>query len=519
MKKLIEKIKSLDKKDFTKIYIATLAMIIVLDCDEYLYSFFQSIHLPLPHTILTFIWLPILILLVFYRLEDNKKKVLIAAVIIAAVYGIYFVLHHLSAHNLVPQLKLPENYYYNLYQEIIYYATMILPLIFIYVAYKIDFEMEDFEKMIIIISALIAIPILVTNIFTCSPSTYEGWTKANFLTWFTGIYDTYTPREIATSFFFSEGNTTGMVMFMTYPILLNITRKKNCNYKYVLLLIVQGIAMYCLSTRVATYGVVLMISAYLVIYIISLIFKKVKFSAKLVIIYVLLLGMFLLILPKSPAYVNQQINHQNDMYIFENEEMRREIGNSLEEIDLDPDSEEYKNYWSFIFKQYSFFLPIPKEYFMDFYYYRFDPKFWVDIIFDYDFYDRDSGRDIENIFTQYKWQRLTDKQKLFGMSFSIPMEGGIVIEQDFVSQYYTHGIIGDFLLCSPWIIGLVVVVVLAIKNFKKIIGPDILTIGLSFVGGLGTAYYSGHLLAEIFGSILLATLLAMLLRMLIKNNS
>lgn len=510
---------SIDKKTLTKIYICTIALIIILDCDEYLYPFFNSINIPLPSTILSFIWLPILILLVFFRLEKNKKKVFIIALIIGIIYGTYFLLHHLNCYNLLPILKLPNNYYYNLYQEIIYFVSMILPLLFIYVAYKLDMGMEDFEKMIVLISALISLPILITNIFTCSPSTYEGWTKANFLTWFTGIYDTYTPREIATSFFFSEGNTTGIVMFMTYPILINITRKRNTNWKMVLLLVVQGLAMYCLATRVATYGVMLMLAAYLFIYIFSLIFKKIKFSKRFVFTILAILALFVAIFPFSPARVNQTINRQNDYFILEDEELRHEIKGSLEEIDLDPESQEYKNYWGYIFRQYAFFLSLPKEYYLKYYDYHHDPKFWVDLIFEYDFYDRASGRDLENIFTKYKWQNLNPKQKLLGMSFSIPMEGGIVIEQDFVSQYYTHGPIGDFLLCGPWIIGLVVVVVLAIKNFKKVIGPDILTIGLSFMAGLAAAYYSGHLLAEIFGSILLATLLAMLLRMLIKNNS
>lgn len=518
MKNIIEKIKNISKEDLTKVFICTMALIIILDCDIYLYPFFQSIHLPLPHTILTFIWLPLLILWVFYRLENNKKKVFIAALIIGLVYGGYFIVHHLSSHNLWPILKLTNNFFYDFYQELVYYLSMMMPLFFIYVSYKLDMKMNDFEKMIIIISCLISIPILVTNIFACAPSTYEGWTKANFLTWFMGIYDEYTPRELATSFFFSKGNTTGIVLFMTYPILLNITRKRNTDWKLVCLLIIQGLAMFCLATRVATYGVILMIAAYLVIYIFCLILKKVKFSKKMLFTFLAILALFVAIFPHSPAYVNQKINQQNDWYILEDEELRQEIKGGLEEIDLDPESQAYKDYWSYIFKQYAFFLSIPKDYFLKFYDYRFDPKFWVDIIFEYDFYDRASGRDIENIFTKYKWANLTPTQKLFGMSYSIPMEGGIVIEQDFVSQYYTHGPIGSFLLCSPWLIGLVVVIVLAIKNFKKVIGLDILTIGLAYVAGLLAGYNSGHLLCEVFGSILLATLLGTLLLKVTKPN-
>ena len=516
----MKKIFNIPRETLVKIFTATIAMVIILDCDLYLYPFFQAINIPLPSTILTFIWLPILILMVFFSLEKDKKKIFISAIILGIVYGTYFLLHHLITKDLAPVFKATDNFYYDTYQEIIYFIKMLLPLLYIYVIYKLDMTIKEFERMIIIICCLISIPILVSNIFTCSPSTYEGWTKANLFTWFNGIYDIYTPREISTSFFFSMGNTTGMVLFMTYPILLNINAKKNMSLPLTILVVIQGLAMYCLATRVASYGVVIMLIAYLFIYLFCVLLKKIEFSKKVLFIYLIIGIIFMAILPFSPAYINQQINNQNNGFILEDEELRREIRGSIyaDELDLDPESQEYKNYWSYIFKQYYFFLSIPKEYFMDYYYYKFDPKFWVDVIFEYDFYDRDSGRDFENIFTQYKWQNLSPKQKLFGTSFSIPMEGSIVIEQDFVSQYYTHGPIGAFLLCSPWVIGLIIVTILAIKKFKDVIGTDILTIGLAYVGGLFAAYSSGHLLAEIFGSLLLASLLAMLLKMVIKKQ-
>ena len=512
MKRFSALLKNMKREDLIRLFLITYAMVIILDCDEYLYPFFQSIHLPLPSTILTFIWLPLFLLLVFYRLEENKKKVFISAVVLGIVYLVYFALHHLNCKDLVKTLFLPGNYYYSLYQEFSYYVRMILPLLYIYVAYKLNPSTEDVERLVIMLSCLIAIPILVTNIFTCSPSTYEGWTKANLFTWFFGIYDTYTPREIATSFFFSEGNTTGMVLFMIYPILLNITRKRHMDLKLVALLVVQGLAMYCLATRVATYGVILMTAAYIAIYFFCMLLKKVQFDKKMLMIYIAIIALFAGIFPYSPAHVNQGINQMNDWYIIENEQMRKERRDELEDPELEPYSEEYINYWSYIFEDNAFFLSIPPIYFTDYYYYRFDPKFWVDIIFEYDFYDRASGRDIENIFFRYKWKNLSTRQKLLGMSYSIPMEGGIVVEQDFVSQYFTHGPIGAFLLCAPWLAGLLFVIVMALKRFKELIGVDILVFGLSLTAGLFSGYHSGHLLCEVFGSLLLATLLGRLLR-------
>ena len=88
-----------------------------------------------------------------------------------------------------------------------------------------------------------------------------------------------------------------------------------------------------------------------------------------------------------------------------------------------------------------------------------------------------------------------------------------MLEQDFVSQYFTHGPIGAFLLCAPWLLGLLAVIALALKKFRKVIGVDILVFGLAYAAGLFAAYNSGHMLCETFGSILMAALLAKLLRM------
>ena len=115
------------REELVRLFALTFAMVIILDCDEYLYSFFDSIHLPLPSTILTFIWLPFLILLVFYRQEKNKNKVMVSAVILGAVYLLYFIVHHLTDRNLVPVLDLPENYYYSTYHELSYFIRTIIP--------------------------------------------------------------------------------------------------------------------------------------------------------------------------------------------------------------------------------------------------------------------------------------------------------------------------------------------------------------------------------------------------------
>jgi len=278
-----------------------------------------------------------------------------------------------------------------------------------------DLEVKQVDRIIVLLSMMISIPIVICNLLCCSPSTYVGWTQANFFSWFTNGYELYHPRELATIFFFSEGNTTGIVLFMTLPLMWNILRK-NFDWKLIVCIFIQGIAMCCISTRVATYGVLIMSGAYLVIYIFCLLFKKYKFDYRFVIVLIAFLALFGSVFTKTPAYVNQQLNEHNDALIVDNEELRKELKNSYTDPKLEPFSEEYINYWSHVFADNTFFLSFPETYYTKLYFYRFDPKWWVDIIFEVDFYDRASGRDIERIFTRYKWDNLTNVQKLFGVT-------------------------------------------------------------------------------------------------------
>ena len=511
MQEIIKYFVSLSKEQLNKIFTVTVFMIIFLDIDQWLYPFFDRIGVPLPSTVFTYIWLPIYIFLVFVVLETNKKKVLTIAFVFGIIYGTYFIIHHLIVKDLDTFLRLQNNFHYSLVYELIYMFILLLPLVFVYVIYRLQPSFTQTEKIMVMVAMMISIPIVITNLLTISPSTYVGWTKSNFLTWFTGIYDVYHPRELATKFFFTEGNTTGIVLFATYPFTINLMRKFKASWKTTLMVIIQGLAMFCIATRVASYGVILIMVAYLIILLVTYIINKEKHNKKFIVVFLLLFLVFGLIFKYTPSYVNQQINTDNNYLIIENEGLRQQIKGSITDPHLDPLSEEFINYYSHIFVDNSFLLSIPPTYYMDMYYYRLDPKFWVDLIFEYDFYQRADGRDFEKIFSDYQWNKLSNTQKMFGFGYSTFMNGGILLEKDFEMQVYTHGYIGFTILVLPWITALLIILYKGLRQFKNIISADILVCGVSFCGILISAYSSGHTLDEPFSSILLALLVAELL--------
>jgi len=511
MQKIVKRIESISKETLMKLFTLTVALIIFLDMDQWIYPYLDRFGLPLPSTILTFIWLPIYILLVFFVLETNKKKVLLIAVVLGVIYVAYFIVHHLLVNDLETFLRLQNYFHYSLIYELIYMFILLLPLVFVYVIYRLQPSFTQTEKIMVMVAMMISIPIVITNLLTISPSTYVGWTKSNFLTWFTGIYDVYHPRELATKFFFTEGNTTGIVLFATFPFTINLMRKFKASWKTSLMVIVQGLAMFCIATRVASYGVIIIMIAYLMILLVMYFIKKEKPNRKFIAVFLLVLFVFGLMFKQTPAYVNQQINADNNFEIIENEGLRQQIKGSIVNPNLDPLSEEFINYYSHIFVDNAFLLSIPPTYYMNIYYYRLDPKFWVDLIFEYDFYQRADGRDFEKIFSDYQWNKLSNTQKMFGFGYSTFMNGGILLEKDFEMQVYTHGYIGFTILVLPWIGALLIILYKGLRQFKNIISADILVCGVSFCGILISAYSSGHTLDEPFSSILLALLVAELL--------
>lgn len=93
------------------------------------------------------------------------------------------------------------------------------------------------------------------------------------------------------------------------------------------------------------------------------------------------------------------------------------------------------------------------------------------------------------------------------------MRGGILIERDFVQQYYSYGLIGEILIFGIWV---VLALYAGIKlllgfrsgkwNYLNII--LIMTVGIGFV----CSYISGHTLDQLDTSMFISLCLALLIK-------
>lgn len=509
--------KFLNEKILKILVILLIALQPLIDMDYLLFAFLDKYGLPRLSTIIRFIIIPLLIIWTFYLVDKNKKKTVVFGLLYGLCIGGYYVVHSLQAIRLYPILDLTTNFQFNYFQELTYILTLVLPYGIIYCVYNLKFTEDIIKKITYAMASIISIPILIGDLFVFGKSTYFGYTVANFFSWFQGIYELHHPRELTSKFFFNEGNTIGILMFMLLPLLIYFFIKENSKNKKILsgcLIGVHCLAMQILGTRVGTYGAVIIPAVFTVFYLFdTLIMKNNKLQKSILGFLLVITAIFGFMLDYTPAVENQRVDAVNDLALLENG-VAEEGRNALKDAPLIPGTKEFNDFYIFMFEQYGikgkYASSIPTMYYIDWYNYKFDPKFWVDVIF-LPVFDRVSGRQIQTLFMNYKWALVSPGEKMLGMGYSTFMNGSIVLEQDFLQQIYTLGYVGMTLTCLPWI-GLVLYGVYKIlRKFKEFLNLEIITYGFSLVTGLGCAYISGHTLDQFVTTMFMALLSGVLL--------
>lgn len=517
MKKILKK-----ENIFTFVFIiVALHPIIELD-----YLIGDKLPIPRLTTIIDFLVLPFLVMLAFWFNEKNKKKVGVLFVVYAILFGIYFLIHCKNANVIQSSIHLTDNFYFNIKDEIIYTLTLLIPLVYIYVFNLSDIKENILKKVSITLSCITALPIFISNLFVFGKSTYVGYTIDNFISWFSLPFTRFWhhPRRYATKFFFEEGNTIGILMLIVLPFLYYFFYKEKDKIKKTLiglLILIHSLAMIILSTRLATYCSALVPVAMLCIYILLMLLKKEKLQIVYVVFLLLVTLMSALIIPYGPAYQNQLIDADDYVFIKGDEKQRTEGKDLLKDADkLEKWSDSWRDFYVYMFEDYQFLMNVtPPVYYTTWYSYEHDPQFWVDLIFDYDLEERVNGRQIETIFTKYKWGELSMPQKLTGFGYGTFMRGGILIERDFVQQYYSYGPVGVVLTMGLWIVLLAYCGIKLLFGYKqgKWTYLNIITL-MSLCLGYISSYVSGHTFDELTTSLFISLCLGFLIKNLRINE-
>lgn len=522
MKRIIEKLKNLDDIFVQKIVISIFLLQILFELDGNIYEILNQIGLPRPSTVFHLIIIPLLIVFIFIRNEKKKKSVIILFSSYLLVLLVYFVLHCINASSVRDELYLTGNFIYSHFQEFVYVYTLVIPYFIVYLFYRAKLSEKIVLSAIFYGSFIISILIILGDLFLFGESTYNAFgTKATFFSWFTGIYDDIHPRDLASKFFFPEGNTLGIYQFILLPLLyyiFSLTKKWKDKLLVGLAIIMQSLAMVILATRVATYGTIIMPIACLILWLLFVFIKQIKFDFSYFILCICMSAVMVMILPYTPAYVNQQLDSENNFFVKENKllSIAQEEGYHENYSKYDP---------ALIYKFYVYGIEgklmsaTPEEYYLYYYDYRHDPGFWWNVLTEVPFEQRVNGRQIQTLFNDYKWNETNQYTKLMGMGYSTFMNGSFLLERDFVQQLYTLGYFGDVFTLGPWI-GLALVGIYGIlRSFKKNFTFKNMSFAMAFCAGIGASYMSGHTLDQYLTTILLALIVAFLLNSIFNEDN
>lgn len=490
------------------------------DLDYIIYPFLDKFNLILPSTIFRFIILPLTVILSMYLLSNNKLKTFVFAIIYGLSVVIYFIFHHYNVLEFLNKVYFTSNFIYVPFKEFSYVLTLVIPIYFIYVYYLAKIDLKISLKIITYLSFLISILIVLSNLFLFGDSSYFGKTVANIFSWFTTKYDpyVYNPRFYSSIFFFPEGNTTGILLLSSFPLVVYNYLNNNLKNRYLVIIIVQALAMTMIATRVSTYGTIIVPITIVLAYLFLSVIKREKVNFKFVFNLILVIILFSYITYHSPAQASIKVDQNNNSYVAENEKILSSRKDGLKgAISLKENTVEYRDFYIHYFEDNLFLIGyLPVDYYLYNYHYRNDPKFWVDFIFEYKLEERINARQFQEIFMNYKWQETDFKDKLLGMGWTPFMNSSTDLEKDFKIHYYSFGIIGFILLVSKWIILYIyslVKTIINMNNWNLFNCVVLLALGLGLLGG----YVSGHSIDNFTTSIFFAYLMAMILNR-VNNN-
>lgn len=477
----------------------------ILELDYLLNDFLKGYGLIVPSTIIRFLGIPVLAMFGFFFIDKNKKRSFPFLFICALIIGIYSVLHIIGIQQL--DIHLPDNFRADFKIEIKYILILVLPFLLMYCVYLAQFTKETLNKLIISVSLMTCTVIFLTNVFNVSLGSYGGMTEANFITWFTGGYqEGLDPKLLMSKGWYPAANVLGALLFMLLPLLYKVLYEAKRKWPIVLLIVLHSLCMMMVGTRVATLGVVLVAIAALFSYIGCSILRLNPFKVKFLMVMIGMIALTIIVYPYTPAIKYQESNMQLIKNLKEEEEKSdgiNQMSNQVEELQKHVDDKEGKDAVLIaVLRENSYLFTFPSIYYDHSYPIEFDPEFW-NFVLNEPFEKRSDGRKLQKLFAEYKWEMMDTKEKMLGMGFSRLSEGELILEQDGWRQLYTMGFVGAILFVGPYLLLVFLSTVRALLNFKKVVHFSNLMLLLSVGVGLGAAYYSGHVVDELFTNLYL----------------
>ena len=404
----------------------------------------------------------------FFSLGTKKERKLLIGYYF--LYLVFIVLH---------LLNIKDN---SLLSEILYLYKMTTSLSIIYVTYKLKIDLKWFYKIFNICILLISGSIVVCNIFKLGYSSYDfNKIVYNIFAWFK--YDELNYITASSKGFFHLTNQIVAVLLLYLPIML-IKLKEKINLYNVFCFIILLLSLLMLGNRISSLMPVIFLALSVIIYLITSLIKKERISYRYLALLLVVFGGYLLILKHAP------IMRRYDYYdnLTENASVNRKSKKHNKNVDI-MDEDLFEEEIRAIFDQKLININFPLYY----YPYFNDQEFWNKMLK----YDSDilyNARYIEKSIIKRVISLNNNKIRdaLFGIGYDRIMNIQN-IEQDYIMQYYSIGIIGIILLLGVYICIYIYMLLKMLWQFDQKFNYENLMLLLGIGSVLVTSYFSGNI--------------------------
>lgn len=473
-----------------------------------------------PATIIRMGIMSLLFLSTFLFWKDkNKWKYLVS---FCVIYLLYTIFHQINVMNF--DIPMDNFNHYSTLKELFYIIRMICPLLMIFVTYENDIRRESLRNIIIYVCLIFSTIMVSTNLLGIALGSYDGGTEIierTILDWFNpNVYDHVSFTKIASKGIFHMANQVSATLISLLPMVIYyFLKEKKLLYGFTYFLMV--ISMLMIGTRVAGYGWLLVSICMLVAYLFfTLIKKDYKFNLKIVIIYIIMCGINVVILPYSPVMNRHYVEENADRISEgqENDDVKNYIKEFEEYLKVTNDEDElYDKKIEFLVNMKDVYGFDP-EYFNDIYPYENDPDFWLKLA-KMDYVNRANHRNLKTLIT-HRVIELNDNKVdyIFGVGFSRLRNVPCYMENDIYVHLYSIGIVGILVFIAPYFAILVYGIYKIFKDFKNnftFLNISLLfSIALTFIAGI----FSGNVFDEWICTLFLGFMCGCLLLNLNKRN-
>lgn len=466
----------------------------------------------------------IMVLYLIWRMFHNKVNIRTQYFKII-IYILMYLIIYAIIHTIMGLKYNGSDFEFSLISEVRYFVRMLLPVLLIFVFLQISPKsiLEVVYKSWLI---LVPVTIVVLNVLTVSLSSYTNKTiSANFFSWFGKGYVEYSYLQLSSKGFFRYANQIGLILASLTPI-ASIKFFKRKNFSSLISICLFMLSMVMIGTKVALFSFPLLFLASFSIYWFFDI--KDKFSKNNINLYfyvVFVFIIFVLLYPFSPSVNRSSITNsivyksKFDIrqktasvsnipidFLFYEEEFNAEgqILTDDEMIDYIEDTYPTKR--------------INDKFLLDIYHYKKDPQFWYEVL---QLSDKVliNQRNVEQMILQ-RVKELNNNpfESLFGMGYS-RMQNIFPLERDFVSHFYTVGILGIPIILPQFVFLSIFMILVIIKRIYFKFNTYSSMLLLILIYSMFIAYNSGNILDSLFPSILLSFFFALIIEEYKKTNT